>query len=453
MQSNPKELSSQLGIWSLVGLTVGNMVGAGLYVSSHYALQSIGDAFWVMVVWGMGGLLAFAGAIAYGAVVRRVPFSGGEYSFLSKLFHPLLGYFAGFVSLLVGFTVPIASAALVVGKYLAWDQDWSLLPSLIGSSVIAVAAVLYITNFRLGAGFQNGLIGLKLSLLTLFVLLGVWYGVQNGFESGQLATLETPPTQPLWLRMCGSLYWISLCYVGYNAPCYLAGEFREGDNRIPRAMWISVVLIGLFYLSLNAVCLYVVAPEVIATNETFFADVGRAIGGPKMEVVVRAVIAISGATSVLAMLVAGPFVYRQMQVDFPYLLGKAYAGGGASNASGMPRIWLMVQAALAILLTFRLELQQILSVLGLTLMLCGALAVSGIWRIPVVFKGSEPIRWYEHLCAGIFVGCTLLLIGIAAQFKSNEFYLSMKLLGVAGGLALLQFVATKWWSTRPDTNP
>ncbi len=105
-----------LGITSAAALIVGNMIGAGVITTSGFAPADLGRRDLVLQAWGVGGLLALCGALSCGTLARRIPESGGEYTLLSGTVHPLAGLAAGWVSLLAGFTAPIAAVALVGGS-------------------------------------------------------------------------------------------------------------------------------------------------------------------------------------------------------------------------------------------------------------------------------------------------------------------------------------------------
>ena len=104
--------SRTLGVPSASGLVVANMIGAGVFTTSGFALADLGSRNIVLLAWLLGGIIALCGALCYGALARRLPESGGEYLFLSRMIHPLAGFLAGWVSLMAGFTAPIAAAAL-----------------------------------------------------------------------------------------------------------------------------------------------------------------------------------------------------------------------------------------------------------------------------------------------------------------------------------------------------
>src|SRR6185369_11849478 len=102
----------RIGLPSAVALVVANMIGAGVFTTSGFSLAELGRPEPVLLAWIVGGVLAMCGALSYGAFARYMPESGGEYMFLARTVHPLAGFLAGWVSLLAGFSAPIAAAAL-----------------------------------------------------------------------------------------------------------------------------------------------------------------------------------------------------------------------------------------------------------------------------------------------------------------------------------------------------
>lgn len=108
--------AGHLGLKSGIGLVVSNMVGAGVFISSGFMAQDL-TAGQILLAWFLGAAIALSGARAYATVAKWVPHSGGEYRYLSDLTHPALGCLAGWGSLLVGFSAPIAVNALAAGEF------------------------------------------------------------------------------------------------------------------------------------------------------------------------------------------------------------------------------------------------------------------------------------------------------------------------------------------------
>src|SRR3954468_6133777 len=106
----------KLGLWSGVGIVIANMIGAGVLTTPGFMALSLAPSY-ILLAWLVGGIAALSGARAYAAVAQAIPRSGGEYRYLSTLWHPLLGYLAGWTSLLVGFSQPVALDSQLVGYY------------------------------------------------------------------------------------------------------------------------------------------------------------------------------------------------------------------------------------------------------------------------------------------------------------------------------------------------
>src|SRR4029079_9115548 len=100
-------------------LVVANMIGTGIFTSLHFQVGDLPSGFTIMFLWLLGGVCALCGALAYGELAAALPRSGGEYHFLSRIFHPAAGFLAGGISATVGFAAPIALAAMAFGRYFA----------------------------------------------------------------------------------------------------------------------------------------------------------------------------------------------------------------------------------------------------------------------------------------------------------------------------------------------
>src|SRR3954463_5180231 len=116
MRRGPRVTPRKLGVGSGVGIVIANMIGAGVLTTAGFMALDLAPAH-ILLAWVVGGVAALSGARAYAAVAHAIPRSGGEYRYLSALWHPLLGYLAGWTSLLVGFSQPVALDAQLVGYY------------------------------------------------------------------------------------------------------------------------------------------------------------------------------------------------------------------------------------------------------------------------------------------------------------------------------------------------
>ena len=127
----------RLGLGSATALVVANMVGTGVFTTSGLLIADLGSAWMVLLAWVLGGIVALLGALCYGALARHIPESGGEYIFLSRTLHPALGYLAGWISLVVGFAVPLGVLAYAFGQYMSALGGTALAsPRLTGTAII-----------------------------------------------------------------------------------------------------------------------------------------------------------------------------------------------------------------------------------------------------------------------------------------------------------------------------
>lgn len=342
------------------------MIGAGVFTSSGYALADLQSRPLVLLAWLLGAALALLGALSYAALARRLPGSGGEYHYLARAVHPLAGFLAGWVSLLAGFTAPIAVAAAVLQSYLAPSLGGGLAPEWIGTGAIVAAAVLHGLRLRGGVLAQNGVVALKLLLVGAFLVLG----------ATRLAplqeTLPEPPFRPA--AFAETLLWVSFSYSGWNAAVYVAAELRDPARDVARAMLGGTAIAGALYLALNAVFLYAAPVAELAGHGDIGARAASALGGPGLRRLVEVAVGLALLSSISAMVMAGPRVYARMAEDG--LLPRAFDPRGK-----VPRAAIALQAGLAILVLWLGDLRDLLSYVGFCLSLGTAAAVAALMRL------------------------------------------------------------------------
>lgn len=374
-----------IGLFSAINIVIASMIGAGVYTTSGFALADLGSPLLVLLAWGISGFLALCGAVSYGGLAQRFSESGGEYLFLARSIHPAAGYIAGFVSLLAGFTGAIAFAALTFEAYLmgmvATGGDTSPLPAgVIASLTIIVAWLMHGFRVRAGTRFQDLLVVLKLAMLLAFLAFA---GMSLGRPWEGMATAGQRPEG--WMvipALAVSLTWISLSYCGFNAAIYITEETQHGGKTVRDALIIGTLIVTTLYLLLNAV--FVLAPPAseVVGKEDVAAVAARYVGGAKLETLLRYVILLSLATSVLSMMMTGPRVYAKMAED-------GVLPGWFKFDAELPGRGVFAQGVLAVAVVSIATLRQLLSYLGLTLSLCAALTVAAIF---VLKRRGEPVE-------------------------------------------------------------
>ncbi len=415
---NDKSGHSTLGLATLSALVVANMVGAGVFTSSGFSLGTLGHPGRVMLAWWLCGLWAICGAIAYGALARRLPLSGGEYLFLSRLVHPSVGFLAGWISLVAGFTAPIAVAAkgaAIYGLNSSAEDDARLQP--IAVALIVAATLAHTIGISLGVGLQNGIVAAKLVLLAVVIVWAFFFTSADVWQGGALAAGPAswwPEDLSAWTVLVGSMSWIALSYTGFNAAIYVAGQSRDARNTVPRAMIVATVVVMILYLLLNTIFVYAPTPDAIANQEKVASIAATVIGGEKLAWLVRITIVLSMTSSVFAMLLAGPRVYQKMAEDG--VMPKIFGG-----SSTVPRLATLSQAALSIVAVFMADLLQLMKYLGLTLSACGALAVLSLWWVRKKLPDAQPLRWWETASMVVYLAITACILAASRTTHSDEF--------------------------------
>src|SRR5216110_1497933 len=143
-----------VGFFTACGIVIANIIGTGVFTSLGFQVADIQSGFALLMLWIVGGIAALCGALCYGELSAALPRSGGEYHFLSQIYHPALGFMAGFISATVGFAAPIALAAMAFGKYMHGVLGFGS-PVILSFAVVWLVAIFHLKNLQVGSAFQN----------------------------------------------------------------------------------------------------------------------------------------------------------------------------------------------------------------------------------------------------------------------------------------------------------
>src|SRR5947209_10435804 len=160
-----------IGFITASSIVIANIIGTGIFTSLGFQVMEIQSGFALLMLWIIGGIAALCGALCYGELSAALPRSGGEYHFLSQIYHPALGFMAGFISATVGFAAPIALAAMAFGTYFHGVFDLGA-PVVLSFVVVWLVAVFHLRNLQLGGAFQNLWTIVKLLLIGALIAVG-----------------------------------------------------------------------------------------------------------------------------------------------------------------------------------------------------------------------------------------------------------------------------------------
>ncbi|EGF29959.1 APC family permease [Rhodopirellula baltica] len=401
-------LSGKYGFWTLAFLVIANMIGAGVFTTSGYSLADLGSPQLVLWAWLAGGVIAVAGAISYAMLIRVMPQSGGEYLFLSRAAHPLLGYVAGWVSLIAGFSGAIAFAATALEGYLLPEH---LRPEWMPAGIVTIMAIVLAGFFhglhpRVGATTQNIAVSVKLILLATILLFAVyqWFGGDLIIRNSEVQMTAETTSWSRWVAFAGSLVWISLSYSGFNAAVYVADEVIDATRVVPRALVFGTLATTLLYLCLNAVFVFAPSAASIVGKPDVAAIAAASLGGNGFAHFVRWTIALCLLTSVLSMMMAAPRVYAKMADDGMLPAWMRFRGEAPFAAT-------VVQMMVAITLVLISDLQGLLSYLGLTLSLSAACSVCCLF-LPSIRNHPKAAPKHWLIAPAFYVAATIVSAAI-----------------------------------------
>jgi APA family basic amino acid/polyamine antiporter len=367
-------LVRRLGLVSATALVISNMIGTGIFTTTGFLAADLGQPRLIFLSWIVGAAGALLGAICYSELAINFPSSGGEYVYLSRAYGPTWGFISGWVSLLAGFSAPIAAAALSFAGYVAfffpqwrrWEQQ------IIACVLVALFSLANLFGIRRAAGLQNALTALKLVLLIGFVLAGLLLGHGDWRNFSQVAARSTDT--PLLQQFAVSLFWIYVAYSGWNAATYVAEEIKKPEQILSRALAIGTGLVALIYLALNVTFFYATSPESMKGVMAVGALSASRLFGPHIAGAFSALVACSLLSTVNAMTIAGPRVYYAMARDGQFF----EFAGTVHKHSRTPVNAILAQGVCTILLVFT-PFPQLVVYIGFTLNLFAVMSVASLF--------------------------------------------------------------------------
>ncbi|HUP22537.1 MAG TPA: amino acid permease [Thermoanaerobaculia bacterium] len=452
------ELARRLGTWDAVLITVGSVIGTGIFLTTSDIARELPSATLILGVWVLGGVLTLCGALTYGELGAMFPRAGGIYHFLKEAYGTPVGFLYGWAAFLVIMSGGIAALAVAFGEYFGSFVPWFSTSHLLwevplgggtwrvsGGQVAAAIAILVLTlsnhfGVREGALVQNLLTVVKVGGVGLLVVFGLWAapGAGAALSSSAAPALAAPAglLSAVGIAMIAALW----TYDGWYGATFSAGEMRDPSRNLPFGLVWGTVLIVALYLGLNVVYLRALPIEEIASSTRIAEDATVALLGPGAGKLVSAMIVVSTLGCLAATLLYSSRIYLPMARD-----GVFFRSFGVVHPRWrVPTISLWAQSVWAILLTLSGTYEQLY-----TYVVFAAVAFHALGGMAViVLRRSRPDLprpyrvWGYPLVPIVFIGSSLLLVGNTLVERPVE-----ALLGT--GLVLLGLPAYAWWRSRP----
>ena len=421
-----------IGFVTASSIVIANIIGTGIFTSLGFQLADIQSGFPLLMLWIIGGITALCGALCYGELSSALPRSGGEYHFLSQIYHPALGFMAGFVSATVGFAAPIALAAMAFGKYFVGVFGVGS-PMLLSFVVVWVVTVFHLGNLQVGSMFQN------LSTLVKLLLIGALIAAGLFVQPKQPISFLPAPGDTI--AIFGAPFAVALVYVmysysGWNAAAYISGEIKQPEKNVPRSLLVGTGLVIVIYVLLNAVFLATTPVQELKGRLDVALIAGKHIFGTNGGRVAGAVICLGLVSAISSMTWIGPRVSMSMGEDH-WLLRLL----GRKNLHGIPRNAIVLQLLIVNLLLLTRSFESVVQYTQFSLLLCSLFTVLGV----IVLRATRPEIarpyrvWAYPMPPIIFAVITLWMMFYLLRWKTIE-----SLAGLATALVgLLLYFCTR----------
>lgn len=387
-ETDANGLKRDIGLASALVLVIANMVGTGIFTTTGFIMAELGSGPALMACWLAGGAFALAGALCYGELGSRFPKAGGEYAYLYHTFGPLPAFLSGWISLIVGFSAPIAAAAIAFSAYLAGQDTvpWftltildvrilSLSPSsLLACAIVAVLSLIHCHSLDFGKKVQNFLTLFKILLITGFIIAGFLMrtrGIGEVMDISQASSFSAS-------KFAVALIFVSFAYSGWNAAAYIGSEIKNPGKNLPLALILGTTIATGLYLLLNFVYLFALPPDRIKGVIEIGKVAAVALFGQNIGAVFGIAVAFGLLSVISAMIMAGPRVYFAMARDRQFFssLSKVH------DTRRTPCRAILFQGGVAICMILWAAFDQLLIYIGFTLSLSATLTVAGLFRLP-----------------------------------------------------------------------
>jgi APA family basic amino acid/polyamine antiporter len=315
MKSN---LIPTLGLWTSVSMVIGGIIGSGIFMKPAIMASQLGSPLLLLSVWVVAGIVTLFGALSNAEVAAMIPETGGQYVFFQKMYGDLIAFLYGWAGFAVFNTAGVASIAYILGIYSEYFIHWPRFsPSVehsvsvyfpyvgrfyplenIGVKTITILVVLALTwvNYRStksAGNFQVVLTLLKVLAITILIFGLLFSG------DGKLENIITPSQtiKPVGWALIGSIiaamsgaFW---GYDGWNNITFIAGEIKNPQRNIPRALLVGVsVCIGIYSLMVLAY-LYILPIDMVATSAMVATDATRIVLGGTGAAIIALMVIIS----------------------------------------------------------------------------------------------------------------------------------------------------------------
>lgn len=432
---------AKVGLATAIAIVVANMIGTGVFGSLGFQVAGIPSGFPVMLLWLIGGLVSFCGAVCYAELASMYPKSGGEYHLLTKAWNPFIGFLAGWLSVTVGFAAPVAANAALLGGYMG--EITGKAPYWFSIPVVLVVAVIHLGKLSNISLFQSGFTYAKVALIVVLGLLGFTMGTAQ-----PISFLPQPGDMDLILSsgFAVSLVYVLYAYTGWNAATYMMDEVRSPEKTVPLALLIGTLIVTVLYIFINASFLHSTPIEAMAGKPEVGLVAAGSILGPKGGMIMGILISFGLISTVSSMTWAGPRVTAAIGRDYRH-----FSILGRTNKNGVPALAVLLQTVIVLVLVYSATFKQLINYVQALLTISSLMVVIGMFYLRLRRPDlARPYKaWGFPLTPLIFASVSLCVLWFQIQEMPREFFFGLGTLGL-GVLVYFTLARERSGAETPD---
>jgi APA family basic amino acid/polyamine antiporter len=361
----------EIGWKTAAGLVIANMIGTGVFTSLGFQLLEVQNSWSIILLWTLGGAMALIGALIYAELGTHFQKSGGDYIFLSETLHPSIGYLYAWVSLTVGFSAPIAIAAMAMNNYLTPILGESIWPGLIFLIGIPIG---HIVSLRQSSLIQNSFTLLKISFVLILIGIGFYYAPQIELPALDFSSnWSNEITKP---GFAVSLIFVFYAFTGWNSAAYIVEEIDQPRKNLPKALISSTIFVTVVYILLQLIFLKHASVDQLSGKVQIATIAFANLFGPTGAAWISFFIAIQLIATISGYSWIGPRITHSIAKD--YKLWKPVA---TVNSNGIPVPAIILNTTISLILFLSGSFEQILIYAGFVLQLMGTITIFSSLRI------------------------------------------------------------------------
>lgn len=417
-----------------LAVTVGIVIGAGILRTPGLIAGYLPDAWWMLGIWALGGVVAGLSTIVLAEMAAAMPRAGGKYVYAREAWGPVMGFVAGWSELLVTRGFSGAAKAVVIAEYVrALAGGRGSVPVLAGAVVLAFF-FLHSRGLRAGARFQNVTTALKAIVILVIAGAGIWAGDMAGF-GGNASGLGTTGVSLLSFALAYQA--VAFAYYGWEDAAKLGEEVVDPGRALPRILLGGVVAVAGLYLLINVSFLAALTPAEMAGSPLVAQDATAAVFGSRAGVVVLVASLVILVSSINVNFLGLPRVAYGLAVD-----GLAFRRFAAVNPGGTPGIALYFIAGWIGLLAVTSAFEFLINFMMMVAISVDAMVILGFFRLRARQPDlARPFRLPGgRVTAGVTVALYFMILTIMVTTQPS--------LAMGGGAMLGALVIAGWFTAR-----